>query len=88
MVGKNRVAEFGERGMLMTRGSKKERKWSFGVWLEQVKRLQEVYLGTKEGTVRAWTVHHVQSQERWDQGPNIYSGGRPATRASTSCKGA
>lgn len=58
------VAEFVERVMRVTTVPRKERRWSFGMWLGTVARMHEAYVGAPDGVVRAWTIKRTGEQGR------------------------
>lgn len=54
--------DFGQRVMFMTKGPKKEGNWSLGVWLGLVAKSEKLYMVTKEGTMKAWSVRRAQAR--------------------------
>lgn len=41
------------------------RKWATSIWMGFVARSNEVYVGTPEGVVRAWTIRRTGGHDRW-----------------------
>ena len=43
-----------------------EPKWEEGLWLGQSRYSNEVFVGNKDGLVKAWAIRRRPLEERWD----------------------
>ena len=43
-----------------------ESKWGEGLWLGHCRGSNEVFVGGKDGIVKAWTIRRRPLEERWD----------------------
>ena len=43
-----------------------ESKWEEGVWLGHTRNSNEVFVGNKDGLVKAWAIRRRPLEERWD----------------------
>ena len=45
---------------------KLETEWKQGLWLGHPRSSNEIYIGTREGVVRAWAIRKKPDAEQWD----------------------
>lgn len=55
------VAEFGEKLRTITNWLRKQRQWSFGLWLGRATRTHEAYIDTPNGV--AWRLHDAKERK-------------------------
>lgn len=58
-------AEFGRTSHFLSKGPRKERQWTFGIWRGLVIRTQETHVGTQGGEVRTWAIERTGDNGRW-----------------------